>query len=262
MALKKYNDIISRVAAGFWAAETFYGQRTLANISLIPTSGWNASGNYPCIIGFVRATPSLPAGLSAYLLTAVCLNLSPNRPVLICEMVNLGSIDISGATGTFTDGAAMPTETELGSSVQKYGPVLVEVTASLNATPGSITVTYTNQAGTGSQSTGAIALGGSSVFNQCNFLTLAAGDWGVQDITAVARSGGTTPAGTLKFWGIIPIVQTGVPAGGTAVTENLLVNACNPRRIGAAKTIGAVQLGASSVQGIIQGSVFLVGDTS
>jgi hypothetical protein len=262
MALKKYNDIIARIASGYWAAEPFYGNRAVAaaNVDLIPSTGWNAANNRPWIVGWVRTTQSLPAGVTAYILSEVSLSLFPNRPVLLAELVNLGSIDISGASGTFTDGSVMPTETELGASVVKFGPVLVEVTAALNATPGSLTVTYTNQDGTTLHSSGALVLGASCGVGQANFLTLAAGDYGVRDITAAARSGGTTPAGTLKFWGVIPIVQTGIPTGGAAVSENLLLDSCNPRRIGAGKLIAAIQLGATSSQGVVFGSAFLVGD--
>lgn len=156
--------------------------------------------------GYIEAVPgSLETGVTSYIPLEISVNSTLAPPILIAEMFNMGNINL--ATNTFTDGVAMPTRTQGGVSNQTFSPVIMEFTnaAGGNATPGNLTITYTNQAGTGSKSSGSMALGASAPQGSGSLMVLASGDTGVQDITAAAQSGGTTPTGTITFWGFLPL---------------------------------------------------------
>lgn len=148
---------------------------------------------------------SLETGVTAYIPLEINFNITNAVPMFIGEMFNMGNLNL--ATNTFTDGVAMPTRTQGGASNQTWSPVIMEFTNSAggNATPGNVTVTYTNQSGTGSKSSGSMALGASAPQGSGSFMVLASGDTGAQDITAAVQSGGTTPTGTITFWGFLPI---------------------------------------------------------
>lgn len=65
------------------------------------------------------------------------------------------------------------------------------------------TVTYTNEGGTGSRSTGAVGIGAAPTLGRCFQLRLQAGDAGVQRIDNVA--GGTGSAGTANILVLRPL---------------------------------------------------------
>jgi len=109
---------------------------------------------------FTYTVPTLETGVAAYIPLALNFASSLSTGILmIAKCIDLGHLDISGPT--FTDGSAMPTVTELGSSRQVGGGVMCEVTTALNATPGNMTVTYKDQDGNGTETTTSTALGAS-----------------------------------------------------------------------------------------------------
>lgn len=179
-----------------------------SNLAVAGTTPFAAAAGVPCRHWPAYVTlPSLPSGISKYRATLCQAISSGGQASLgVGQVINMGNIDISGASGTFTDGAAYPTRTELGvANNPTYGPLLAVVTStSLNATPGSLAINYTDQDGN-SGSISATALTASATYGQGSFLTLAAGDCGIRDVTGATRSAGTTPTGTITFYGIIPL---------------------------------------------------------
>ena len=84
----------------------------------------------------------------------------------------------------------------------------------------AVTVTYTNQAGVGSRSTGAVGVGAAPIVGRCWQLPLQAGDSGVQKIDNV--QGTVATAGTFNVMVLRRLVSVRIPVVGASVSMNLL----------------------------------------
>jgi hypothetical protein len=178
--------------------------------------------------------------------------------MLVAELINLGSLNIS--TNVFTDGSAMPTRTELNASNATASPIIAEITTALNATPGNVTVTYVDQDGNTAEATTAQALPVSGPIHDAGYIALNGQDWGARDITTATRTGGTTPTGTVKFWGLLPLALiSSTPVAQQAVKANLLTGDFNLSRLGAGATIGVFS--NSSATRAMLGDVYFIGDS-
>jgi len=130
-------------------------------------------------------------------------NSTAAQPILCALEYNLGSVAL--ATGTFTDGVAMPTKTIEGSAIQTASLLtMMVVTATLTATSPVITATYTDQSGNTGASC-ALTIPTNALVNSAFIMTphLATGDTGVQDVTNITKSAGT--AGTVAVRGLLPL---------------------------------------------------------
>jgi hypothetical protein len=177
----------------------------------------------------------------------------------LVKLVDLGSLNIS--TNTFTDGSAMPTVDELGTNRVMAGAVIMEVTVALNATPGSITITYTDQDGNASQTSTSQALAASAAIGSIGNLQLATGDYAVRDISAAARTGGTTPTGTIKFWGIIPVGMVYSAGAGAGETVDLVTNSFALVPLGTSDQLYVIHASTVVANNVIQGVLNVVGDS-
>jgi hypothetical protein len=81
-------------------------------------------------------------------------------------------------------------------------------------------VTYTNEAGTGGRTTGAVGIGAAPTVGRCWQLPLAAGDRGVSLITNVA--GGTGTVGTANIMVLRRIGEVRIPVVGYGEVQGLL----------------------------------------
>ena len=255
MPLKIYDDYITRVGTGHWLQQPIYDEVNANTTALFATNlkNWQK-------MGFTKVLPSpLPSGVTAYLVTRLFVT-STNIDVsmLFGKLVDMGSLDIS--SNVFTDGSAMPTVTALGSSRVLASPIFVEVTTGLNATPGSLSVTYIDQDGNTAEATTAQAMGASSVAKSAGVAILNSTDWGARDVTTAARTAGTTPTGVVKFWGVIPLglfIMT-PQVDGISFVVDLTNNKCNQFRFGAGDTLGGFVLG--TIAKSVLGSIYIVGD--
>jgi hypothetical protein len=218
MGIQLFNDKIEQVGASKTCGQPIYGYvaTTLANIL-----GTQKAGSCMGILGRSAAMPSLDTGITGYYIGGTQIGAGVAASYILGKFVNLGSFDISGS-GTYTDGSAMPTATILGVASSSYvSPIIVEVTSAITFTGScNIKVDYTDQDGN-SGSTAAIALTNNSPLHNSAFLTLASGDWGVRDITNVTRTGSpTSPAGVIKFWGVIPIGMIVIPTATVVAAKS------------------------------------------
>lgn len=252
--LKTYDDFIAQVGALKTLYQPFYGELQAATSIAFTGQFYSMQ-----MLGYGKVLPSLPSGITAYIPTRVDVVLGVSTaPLLIAKMVNLGSIDISGASGTFTDGNAMPTVTECGVSRQIASPIFAEITTGVNATPGTLTVTYKDQDNNGAETTTAQTITVSGLARSMGLITLNTTDWGATDITAAARAAGTTPTGVIKFWGVMPIALISCPLVQTLEIENLLTLNFNPVRLGAGDEIRVIGF-TSPAKGML-GNIYFVGD--
>lgn len=257
MALTSHNDFVARISNGYSKTDTIKF-RQAASVSVFGRNLLLTS-----FLGELRGVPgSLESGVTAYLPTS--LDISGNAAgnvkgigYMVAKMTDLGSLNI--ATPAFTDGSSMGTRTEGNTTVNIASPVFMEVTSALNATPGTITVTYVDQDGNTAETTAAITPTASAVVESGGIVPLNAGDWGVRDITTATRTGGTTPSGVIKFWGVIPldiITVVSDPARFDFIYEGL-----STIKLAAGEKLGVIQLSGSTLTaGSWLGDVTYVGD--
>jgi hypothetical protein len=259
MPITSMDGLIDRICDGFADIVPLYGNSVDTRICPFGTAS-----TVPQFVraGFSRAMPNpLPSGVTGYIPTEFTWHMSANpatRSLLLAECIDLGSLDISGASGTFTDGVAMPTRTELGTSRIVANPVICDVTTILNATPGTLNVTYTDQDGNTAAGP-ATALTASCPVSSVGFLPLNTGDIGVRDITAATRTLGTTPTGVIRFWGVQPVgvFHNGLVSGAGAVES--LISRYIVRRFPAGTTLGLFTNVTLTTAGGI-GMIRIVGD--
>lgn len=208
----------------------------------------------------IRAVPNpLPSGAAAYIPEAIeIMSSNAGGPYLLYEAFLLGTIDTSGS-GTFTDGTTFPVRKALGANRQLSGPVLLECATDM-VSQRTITLTYVNQDGTSGRTSAGHAVTVNALKNSTGIVVLQAGDVGVQDVTAVAISGGTSPTGTIRLWGILPIALVPGAFGLPMLTKNLIAEGV-VRRLGAGSELRILRFGTQSAERAI-GQLRFIHDTS
>lgn len=257
-AVKSFDDIITRSAAGYHKLQKVYGHIAAVSTATLITNQFLAIQR----AGYTKAIDDpLPSGVSGEIISSLGLLCSTPTAVLVARLTSLGSIDVSGGSGTFTDGSVMPTITEGGVSRQSSGPLLMECTTALNSDVGTLTITYKDQDGNSAEATSAMTLTNSATAKTCGFAVLNTGDIGVTDVTAAARGGGTTPTGVVKFWGVRPVclMNAGLAAGHTSI-KNFLFSAFPYPKLLAGEVIGVFALGITTANSLT-GFINLVGDS-
>lgn len=252
MALTTYDDLIEQVAANKCAWFPLWGEAQSTTVIL--------GGNNQAMqaVGNMQLLPSLGSMTDFFPTSLYLVETFGFRQLMLAKVIDLGSLDISGASGTFTDGSAMPSEVELGNSAAPVsGPVWIEVTTALNATPGAFTITYTDQDGNTGQTSVSQNLNVSGTVRSSGWVTLATGDVGVRDITAAARTGGTTPTGVVKFWGILPVCMVRSVAANLPRHKNLLSQSFFIHKMGASDRLKVFAQFTNI--GVYGGGIFFVG---
>lgn len=258
--LVNYNQFINQFSNNVFAVEPMWDEIQTATVTT-PTA--NTLGMQR--LGQMKELPALPANVTAYIVTQFSAQSSLGTvSMMLAKLINLGSLtlgDGAGGASSFADGVAMPTVTELGSSVQIPSPVICEVTTLVTATPGTFTITYQDQDGNSSETTAAQTPGANAPLRSAGTIVLNGSDWGVIDISDAARSAGTNPGGVIKFWGIVPIGIIASPNSAPGnVSKNLLTMDFNPVRLGAGDVLGCFTFGTVTTKAMM-GMVTLVGDT-
>lgn len=258
MSIQTYDELIARVGSGHAAAWPYYHDGQV-------TTGVLGGNNTSLLrIGSVPALPTLPSGVTAYIptcITGAIAIISSGRTYLFCEVIDMGSLNIS--TNVFTDGAAFPTRTELGASNATWGPVFVEFETALGGTPGNLTVTYVDQDGNTAETTTAQTMSATNPnIGTTGFIVFNSPDIGARDITGAARTGGTAPTGTLRFWGILPICFIPVVSTGTIPPYSFHTQGFNWVSLGAGAQIRIFSFtGTTSHGGVsVIGKIDIVGD--
>lgn len=257
MALLSGQDIDARISNGYeWPISFAQSGNQAARTGIIAVSS-HSTILTRCVP--LSDTPSFPSGVTGYIPLEFALSASAvvSNSVLLTELILLGSIDLS--TGTFTDGAAMPTRTVFNTSTQLASPVLAMFTATGGGTSRTLTLTYVDQDGNTAESTSALSIQNSASNDAGGTFPLKAGDWGVRDITN-CTSAGTTPSGTVSFYGMVPIVLAQPTTGTVNNTVTDLIGNGIVRRLGAAAKWGAFTVGSAGQNGVV-GYIKVVGDS-
>lgn len=196
------NMLASAATNGLWT-RSYFGL-TAGTTAADANSGGVTIQRYPETI----TAPSVGTGLTGMYLPWI--RMAPAAAATLSFMVcaleyDLGNISI--ATGTFTDGDAMPNKAVAGSSVQTATLLMMAaISTVLTGTAPALTITYTDQNG-GTGNTASPTIPAAAAINSAFLLNphLASGDTGVQDITACTKNGGTT--GVVSFKGLLPLAM-------------------------------------------------------
>jgi hypothetical protein len=163
----------------------------------------------------------------------------------INKVISLGDYNIG--TNTFTDGSAY-TVPEFCAGIE------AEITTVLSATPVTLTITYINQAGVAGR-TGTIGpITASSAVGTRFAMTLQAGDYGITDVTAVARS--AAPTGVVRLYGLTNLFyHKNDNAEYTYITttarESLILNAGDIVQLDIFNTVVGAQVVVNKAVGIL-----------
>lgn len=259
MPITTVTELINRISSDYDATYPYCASWSVTRQALFGT----ATGTVQSVrAGYVQTMPgSLPSGVTSFMPTYVAGEGSAagtGHVLMVTELIKFGEITL--ATPTFTDGATMGTATELGATIDVASPVIAEVTVALNATPGSLQITYVDQAGNAAEANTAQALTASSPIGSTGVCHLNSGDWGVRDITTATRTGGTTPTGTLDLWGTKPICFMFNSSANTLSTNADLLTNGLVRRLGAGAKVGVFLLGTGIAASGYGGMIRFVGD--
>ncbi len=165
------------------------GSLTIGNITagLVPT---DADTGYPTINAFGGAA-------TGYLAQASFRSSVPGGCILYDRLYHAGSVSLLAlATTTF---ASQPVFTSRipGGTNYNWLEIQLEINAAVSATATTVSVTYTNEAGTTGRSTGAISVNG-LITRRVVAMPLQAGDKGVQKIESVIVGGTVATSGTFN----------------------------------------------------------------
>lgn len=255
-----YDGLVQAFSEDRAAVYQWYDYLEAAGTSLVGT----AVGQAVRDMGGHIVLPTV-SGIAKYRAVFAHGNGSTAGLFFLVKLVHLGSLDISGASGTFTHDTAMPTRRELGvDNVPTWGQLLMVVRTALNAAPGSIgSISYVNQAGTSTSISTAFTLSVSASSGMASILTLATGDYGVRDVTAATRTSGTTPTGILDFYGLYPLgtlpvsINATFPIGANFITGSFCIPDLLPGdELALLSNALSTQAGASTVW------VTLIGETT
>jgi hypothetical protein len=190
------------VAAGFWASYWAAGS--------IPAAGTLAVGNTTSGVIPTEATTGAmafadpPGGTTTYVMGATVISTVTGVVYLYDRVFHIGAFTptsgaYAGVTGTTIDRPAD------GAGVEMWA----EIVTALSAAAHTVTITYDDQSNV--SSTGSVVLAASAPIARMYPATLAAGDSGVQHITALSGSA-TPPTGTFNMVLARPIIRVGVIA--------------------------------------------------
>jgi len=227
-----YNGIIAARTTG--ARDFTFTKNALTTVasawsSLLIASGVPSAGSYTAIPGgavFTRASAGAISGFMAnpgsttrgYLLTfGYGSSQALNMAILADALVGAGSIDANLNTSQTVNTTAL---TRYTGTAAACNMLTFEVTTALGATPANITATYTNESGTGSRSTGAIALTSSAIVGRMMpvgsgpFIQFASGDYGIRSLESVqlsaAMGSGVLAALIYRPLSFVPGIAAGV----------------------------------------------------
>lgn len=166
---------------------------------VVPT---DATGGYPVVGAF-------GGGATGYLTGVAFSNSVACRFAVYDRLWHAGAVNLNAlATTTFSSQPSflgrVPNGTGAGCEIW------LEIGTTVSATATTVTVTYTNEAGTAGKSTGATASLSGFVTGRLIRMPLAAGDKGVSLIQSVTVGGTVATAGTFNVIVARPLVGSGL----------------------------------------------------
>jgi hypothetical protein len=259
-----FNELFARMSADYIRKEPAY-HYTGAATTATPFGAAGSSGQF---VANLKPVPTLETGVTAYIpVRYEAVASLVNTGTILGKLVDLGALTLgngAGGASSFADGNAMPTVTECGVSRQVASCVFGVVETAITATPGTFTITYVDQDGNAAETTAAITPTASSLVGSMGIIQPLNGtDWGVRDITAAARTGGTNPGGVVRFYGILPLTNAYMQLANAGVSKDFVVTNPNILRLAAGDDLGLFTYGGNAPTSArtVVGEVTYVGDS-
>lgn len=255
MPLSTANDIVDRRATGFTDVAPFSLEVPVATTATLYTNALNLSVQN---MGVVYEAPNpLPAGVSNISInggwmtsnTALC-------SFWFARLINYGSINL--ATNVFTAGVVAPSRLECNVSRQIATAVFIEAETATGTSNGTLVVDYVDE-DNASGSTPSMTLTANVVKQTAQFMELGDANM-VKQITGAVRTGGASPSGTLRFWGIDPIDILPIPNIVQPEIFNTLTSMPFRTPLDAGEKVYVLCIGNSTTKSIL-GGLALMGET-
>lgn len=179
---------------------------TLAGVALSSTSAM-VNGQIPHVN---------PSSGNAHLARLSATVTQPGLLMLCDRLWHNGGFTITSTAGQTVNSATWPARDDTGSTNGAGVVMGMEISAATGAGTPTITMAYTNQAGTGSRSaTNLIATAASSAAGSFYTIGLQAGDTGVRSVQTITLSA-TWTSGTMNLVAYRVLATLEIPAGLTA----------------------------------------------
>lgn len=209
----------SDTSFGSWQVSR-YLSITASTTTAISSSGYTTWQRAPQTLTIGTLTTTTAAFLSY---GRMWNSTTSNHTETALEVVN-GTMTFNGSTGSFSSGTTNPNRRIYGASAATQwasSKPMLYVSTTLTATTPAITITYTNQAGTGSRTTSAITLPTNSVANSAFNLApfLQSGDTGIQSVQNIVTTGGAS--GVIKVASLFPLLYDTVSVSGSTIAQPL-----------------------------------------
>jgi hypothetical protein len=281
-AITTYDGIVSSLAGGKGqdryfqlpspntGAANFYSLWLTPTSNRIPVVGTNGGASASravdsSITGAISFTnPSSPDLLYLTTMSASAIGAGAGGGglMLVDRLLDYNFSTGSALTVTLTNTATLPSRDAKGAALGDGVMMFYEVSTVLGAGAASFNATYTNQAGTGSKTTGALSVAVSSAVGRIpfsfRFLPLASGDSGVRSVQSVAIATGTS-TGAVNLVLCRPIAY--LPLAGLVNTPQERDTVAQVNRLPRIYDSSALQwlmVGSSSTGGIIDGVISAV----
>lgn len=256
MPLTTTNQVQGRTWAGYSKRVPVYGNWPASSFNVLNAG---VAASLMRRGAFLQGPPSsLETGVSGgYLLTKIQIVSTLSVPFTLAEIFDMGTVDL--ATGIFTDGVAAPSRKQGGGSATTLPlwPILEIDTTTASTATRTLRLGYTDMSGNAKVTTAPTIAASSSKWS-CGVPILASGDLHVQDITSAVCTGGSSPSGIVRVWGLSPIYDGLLSPGAAAPNINVL-NEGVVARVPAGAKVGLFVHTNSALA--MQGTVTWVGDT-
>ena len=261
-AITSYNGIINGRANGN-GQNVVIQKSSFTTVANVWSGTWQAGGN-PSAGSYSASPGTAPdnttagalsqaisdpsSGNTQYLLTFGFTSSSALNMLWLGDLLSqVGSLSATSISSQTVNSAAIVrnyTTGGLGSGVL----MIFDITSALGGTASNITVTYTNQSGSGSRTTAAIAMLASGITQrltpsvQAPSIALEAGDYGVREVNSIILSASMTGTGVfaLNLWYPIMFIPGIVANVYNAIDTTQQIDGIWPLIVGTGTNIGCL----------------------
>lgn len=241
---------ITTVAASFWSLWTAAGQPGAGGFGGTPLAARSVSSAITGALGFTN--PTGPDTLHLLALSALS-SVAMGTLLTVDRLLDYATISCTSTSLQTMDNTVTIPRYTTGTGVQMFA----EVTTTLGATPQTMTILYTNQAGTTGRSTTlspTTSAATQRVPQLGYFIPLAAGDTGVRKIESV-QFGGSMGAGVLAMTLCRPFVELPHQVAAMMVERNLVLHTPRLQQIIDNAALTFLLFAATTSSGTLNGSL-------
>lgn len=235
--------------ASLWAAAGFPGAGATPAAASAGGTSYSAGGGVTGAVPWTNPT----AGDTAYLAKLAAAGAVAGTLILYDRLwACAGFVGNSASAQAVTDFSGLPTRGGLGERVEAWA----EWYTATGSTTASLTMRYTNAAGTSGKTTTAVTLGTSVIASQMFPLPLAAGDSGVRSVASVTLSASTGTAGSFGITLMRRIAEIPLVIANVNTTQDVF--ALGMPEIPSDACLAFAVLASGTTTGVLAGNLSLI----